>query len=164
MEPRLCVVCQKDISGMRVDAKYCGKACREKVKRASRAKEPNGTSRTYAYVNNNWHRYFAKLLRTKRYHYRDTEVEVSITPEDLIELLKEQNYRCALSGMPLSCRMVSGVVYHTNGSIDRINAGGPYSKDNVQIVAAALNNFRTNLSVEEFIGWCSAVAEFHTKH
>lgn len=167
-DTRTCAVCGASIAGRRCDTVYCSVECRKKAKskrqRKHRLDEANGgptTYRTYQYISGHWDKYFAKILRTKRYHHKNTGVAVDITPEDVIEVLKSQDYRCALSGVPLTCRLTSGVIYHTNASIDRINAGEDYTKSNIQLVAAALNNFRGNLSVEEFVAWCISVAQHH---
>lgn len=162
---RICEECPTDISEKRKDARFCSAECRLKAKnrRSSERRTADGknTERAYKYVNNNWNRYFAKILRTKRYHHKNKGTELTITPEELVEILKQQDYRCALSGTPMSCRLQTGVRYHTNASVDRINPGGPYNRTNVQLVCSALNGFRGDISVEEFIGWCISVARHH---
>lgn len=52
-----------------------------------------------------------------------------------------------------------GVICRTNASIDRLEAGGPYIKDNIQLVCSVLNKFRINTPVAEFVWWCKKVAE-----
>lgn len=142
--------------------KYCSDTCRGKAKYArERESRPKSyyTSRNYNYISGHWGRYFQKLLNsTKQRH--DAEI-IQISSEDLIEKLKQQSYRCALSGTPLTCRLASGVKFHTNASIDRIDPGGLYHPDNVHLVCSALNSFRQDINLEEFIGWCVAVAENH---
>ena len=72
-----------------------------------------------------------------------------------------QNNRCALSGIELTCKLEKGVVYKTNASIDRIDAGGPYIKENIQLVCRALNGFRVDTDLKEFIWWCGKVTEWN---
>ena len=161
---RECLECRASLEGMQKTAKYCSSRCGWIARRKRQQAETTVTERTdsyYAYIANNWDRYFRKILRTKRARCKNIpNLTLDLTPEDLIQKLKGQNYRCALSGVPLSCRLQSGTVYHTNASIDRIIPGGPYTSGNVQLVCSAVNAFRRDFSIEEFVGWCVAVAEF----
>jgi hypothetical protein len=102
-------------------------------------------------VNGNWKRFFACLRRL----YRRREL---VTTDQLLELLKKQNHRCALSGQQMTCIRGQGPVA-TNASLDRIAAGGPYTIDNIQLVCHAINVARRNLPISEFIDMCRAVTE-----
>ena len=127
---------------------FCNKDCYRKHKRT------HGTGRTdaqYMYVSGDWSRYFSRLCNQK--HRRG-----QITRDDCLRILERQNYKCALSGERLTCTLASGVRTMTNASLDRIEAGGSYSPDNVQLVCVALNWFRRSTSVPEFIDWCRKVA------
>ena len=53
-----------------------------------------------------------------------------------------------------------GVTFKTNASIDRIIAGGEYTKDNIQLVCAALNSWRADTDLQEFIWFCKKVTEY----
>ncbi len=75
--------------------------------------------------------------------------------------LESQNYRCALSGIPLTCNLEKGVRFPFNASVDRIEAGGPYVKENIQLVCKSLNSFRVDTSVTDFIAICTAVADYN---
>jgi len=103
----------------------------------------------YERENNDWQRYFKHLLSTKKEH--------SLTVTQLIGKIADQNYKCALSGVELTCTHKRGKIILTNASIDRINAGKEYNYDNVQLVCRAINNFRGDMSVKEFIDWCNKV-------
>ena len=48
----------------------------------------------------------------------------------------------------------------TNASIDRIDPKGDYSVENVHLVCAALNKFRIDTSLQEFVDWCTKVANY----
>jgi hypothetical protein len=74
-------------------------------------------------------------------------------------LLEEQGYKCALTGVELTCILEKGTVCKTNASIDRIDPKGPYTKDNVQLVCAAINKLRVDMSVDDFINWCKKVSD-----
>lgn len=96
-----------------------------------------------------WPSYFKDLIRYER--------RKQLTINDILELLEKQNYKCALSGIEMT--RVQGSLY--NPSIDRIIAGGSYSKDNIQLVCRCLNNWRSNTSIEDFVMLCKKVAEYH---
>ena len=78
-------------------------------------------------------------------------------------MLDNQDGKCALSGAKLTCTKIRGEVSKTNASIDRVNAGGEYNVDNVQLVCRAVNSFRNNLTVADFINWCKKVAKYDNK-
>jgi len=103
----------------------------------------------YERENNDWERYFKHLLSKK---------ESNLTVAQLIGKIAEQDYKCALSGVELTCVHKRGTIILTNASIDRINAGKEYNYDNIQLVCRAINNFRGDLSVEEFVTWCKRVS------
>jgi len=86
-----------------------------------------------------------------------------LTKELILKKLEEQNYKCALSGVQLTCKLERGVKCPTNASVDRVEAGGPYTEDNIQVVCRALNSWRADLSVEEFVDWCRLVVQHSDK-
>lgn len=110
-------------------------------------------SKQYERISGNWYRYFSRLLLHGR--------KGKITRDDLLALLEKQNGLCALSGIPLTCQLEVGKRFKTNASIDRIKAGEDYSPDNIQLVCAALNGFRTDTTLEEFVWFCEKVTEHH---
>mgnify|MGYP001588247783 CR=1 FL=1 len=88
-------------------------------------------------------------------------LRVGLVPEDLIKLLEKQDGKCALSGVTLTCQLEKGNIAITNASIDRIEAGGPYIIENIQLVCKSINAFRLDKSTDEFIWWCKQVAEWN---
>jgi len=109
----------------------------------------NKVNRRYERENGDWKAYFKHLLSKKE--------KTDLTPRKLENVLKEQDYRCALTGMPLTCERVRGVTSKTNVSIDRIFAGGVYNRRNIQLVCRAVNSFRGDMTVDEFINWSKKV-------
>ena len=109
--------------------------------------------RQYERISGNFDKYFKRLLTAKR---RGT-----LTVENVLDILKRQNYKCALSGVELTCQLKQGTKFMRNASFDRIEAGGEYTPENVQLVCASLNSWRSNVTLEEFIWFCKQVAETH---
>ena len=110
------------------------------------------TQKQYNAISGNWSRYFDRLLGKGR--------RGVLSREDLLEILEKQKGLCALSGKPLTCTLLQGTRFPDNASIDRIEAGGTYASHNIQLVCSALNGFRKDCTVQEFIDYCVAVADY----
>ena len=129
---------------------FCTPACKGKYKYVCGSVTTEGQ---YKQISGNWSRYLQRLLIAGGVKRK------GLILEDLLEILEEQEYRCALTGLPLTCQLEIGVNFKTNASVDRIEAGGPYIKDNIQLVCKAVNSFRRDLTIEEFKWWCRKVAD-----
>lgn len=139
-----CKVCSKEFIPKSGVNKFCSETCRGKWKYLS---GHTTTESQYKLISGNWDRYFSRLLRKRP----------GISREDLLELLSKQNGKCAISGVTLTCILEVGTRCKTNASIDRILAGKEYSKDNIQLVCSALNSWRADTDLQEFIWWCKQV-------
>ena len=80
-------------------------------------------------------------------------VEKKAGRRELIELIKAQGYRCAMTGVTLTPDVAE--LDHINP----VSKGGTHSIDNLQVVHAAVNRMRGAMDLSEFIGWCEKVAE-----
>lgn len=78
----------------------------------------------------------------------------TLTIEQLINLWNKQKGLCAISGLQMTT--VKGKMI-MNASIDRIQPGGDYSIENVQLVCSHVNMMRSDLSVEELVEFCKAI-------
>jgi len=146
--PRDCVVCSETFEPKSARHKFCSATCKGKWKYASNTVT---TESQYELISGNWTRYTSRLL------YCAGRKRDGLSRADILEKLEEQDYKCALSGLPLTCELRVGVKCHTNASIDRIEAGGPYTKDNIQMVCTSLNKWRSDTSITEFVDMCRAV-------
>lgn len=141
-----CPNCSVNFLGIQKQ-KFCTPECKGAWKYSSKNIT---TDIQYARISGDWYRYFQRLLcRSER---------KQLTVADCLVLLEKQKYKCALSGVPLTCQLVRGQRIKTNASIDRLHAGGEYVIDNVQLVCAALNSWRSDTELSEFIWWCQQVA------
>lgn len=147
-----CLVCESPFVPSSGVHKFCSEKCKGKWKYISGELT---TEKQYENISGNWKRYLSRLTYVKG--RKRSEISV----EDLLEKLKEQDGKCALSGITLTCNLEKGVNFKTNVSVDRIEAGGPYIKENIQLVCKALNGFRTDTDLKEFIWWCKKVAEYN---
>jgi hypothetical protein len=149
-----CVVCGAFFQPKSGVHKFCCDSCKGKWRYLT---EQVTTKTQYKGISGNWDRYLSRLL------YAAGRKRDQLTRDVLLELLEKQNYRCALSGVELTCILEKGKRYPTNASVDRINPGGPYTKDNIQLVCRAVNSWRSDLPLETFIWFCQRVAETSQK-
>lgn len=137
-----CVVYNTEFKPKSGVHKFCSEECKGKYQYTSGRVT---TESQYEEISGNWERYLSRLL-----YYGGRKRDL-LTRENLLKQLKKQDYKCALSGLPLTCILEKGKVIKTNASVDRIQAGGPYTSDNIQLVCRALNHWRADTSVEDFI-------------
>ena len=152
---KVCAVCSNSFIPKSGSHKFCSAQCKNKWKYVSGEVT---TESQYKKISGNWSRYASRLL------YFSGRKRDNLSREDILDKLKEQNYKCALSGVDLTCNLEKGNIFKTNASIDRIEAGGPYTKDNIQIVCRALNSWRADLTVDDFIEWCRKVVSYADKN
>lgn len=77
----------------------------------------------------------------------------------LHELWDKQKGLCALSGMPMTYYFDSGRV-PTNLSVDRIDSSLGYIKGNIQLVCMAVNQMKSDLTVEQLKYFCKSILEY----
>jgi len=123
---------------------------------------------TYKSMSGNWGKYLKSLCRKRE----DEKRSKLFTVDELMQVLIKQDYKCALSGTQLSCKMELDPnfvgkgkrhLWPTNVSIDRINSTKGYTIDNVQLVCVVLNVAKSNLPQNDYIEWCNKVAEYNKK-
>jgi hypothetical protein len=145
--PKACKLCGEVFTPRSSAQLFCGDSCRKRRRQAT----IKSTEYQYRSISGDWRRYFVRLCNSK-------ERKGVITPQDCIEILNQQQGRCALSGETLTCRLERGTLQPTNASLDRKNPGGSYRPENIQLVCVVLNSFRGATPLNEFISWCKKVA------
>jgi hypothetical protein len=150
---KLCPVCNTQFKPNSGVHKFCSTSCKDKWKYISGS---CNTETQYKNISGNWERYFARLCCRSR---KRQDIKVN----DLLKLLEKQNGLCALSGIELTCILEKGKKIKTNASIDRIEAGKSYSIDNIQLVCSALNSWRNDTDLQEFIWFCNKVTKHQSK-
>jgi hypothetical protein len=102
-----------------------------------------------------------KLVRDARKRAKKKRLDLTIVADDIIDLYSTQRGLCTLSGRPMqfgrSSRNSSNAI-----SLDRIIAGQPYSRENVQLLCRCVNIAKSTLTTEEFVSMCSDVSTHHT--
>lgn len=149
-----CLVCNEEFKPKSGYHKFCSEECKGKWKYIT---EQVTTNTQYKEISNSWSRYLSRLL------YSAGRKRDGLTREILLEILEKQNYKCALSGIELTCKLEVGKRFWTNASVDKIIPNGSYKKDNIQLVCRGLNSWRSSISIEEFIWWCEQVVNYNFK-
>lgn len=95
-----------------------------------------------------------------RHKKRDLEFDLSV--EDLQDIDKKQNGKCALSGITLEFRNQYGPSQPYQASVDRIDHNKGYTKDNVRLICIMANYCRNGYTDKDVIEFCRAVALYHS--
>lgn len=99
--------------------------------------------------------YVAWLCRQR--HTPAPRPDQAVSYKDILELLETQDYRCALSGRPLTPE--TAALDH----VLAISRGGSHTRSNLQILHRDVNRAKHTLTNEEFVSLCCAVVE-HTSN
>ena len=83
-------------------------------------------------------------------------IQWNLTFDDIANVLELQEYKCALSGIPITA---TGNFETITASIDRIDNSRGYEPGNIQVVHKRVNMARGSLTVEEFVDMCRLVAQ-----
>ena len=81
-------------------------------------------------------------------------LEVTVTQEFLLELLKASEYKCCVTGLTMNLE-----THHRKkanpfkASLDRIDSSRGYTEDNVQWVCWSVNQMKSDKTKEEFEFW-----------
>jgi hypothetical protein len=81
--------------------------------------------------------------------------EVSVGVADLVAQWEQQKGLCYYSKIPMA-------LYHDNEkvvSLDRIDSSKGYVKNNIVLCCHRVNSMKSNLTLEEFKFWCTAVSD-----
>jgi len=79
-----------------------------------------------------------------------------IEADDVESVLIEQDFKCALTQQPIVCPY--GREQERTLSVDQIEPGKGYVTGNFQCVTKSVNRMKLDLSQEDFIKWCTLIA------
>ena len=89
-------------------------------------------------------------------------IEFNITIEYIQELIEKQQYKCAISGLPIylarSSKELEDLI--NTASLDRINSDKGYIEGNVQWVHKTIQQMKWNANEESFFGMCKIITEY----
>lgn len=88
-------------------------------------------------------------------------IAVELTISEAWEIFKQQDGKCALTGIPITLEAQLTKLTESTASLDRIDSSGPYSIQNCQWVHKDINVMKQSHSVSEFIEWCRKVCFYN---
>ena len=108
------------------------------------------------------HKRLRRLITLTRYEALvRRNLEFDLTIDQLVEILKKQDYKCALTGWDLE--FSSGGSFGKRNplgcTLDRKDTNLGYTGNNVQLVCCLANITRSNLTLDQFKELCIAVAQ-----
>jgi len=83
--------------------------------------------------------------------------ESEVTHELLMRRWREQDGKCAITGIPMTHIQGQGKGVYTNVTIDRIDNAIGYTESNVRLVCKAANWMKSVMSDEEMMVWASRI-------
>lgn len=141
-----CLCCGKYLTG-NSKQKYCSHECGVKWR------TENIYRYKYVYAHRNSSpRNFLKTLLWKKNRKETLDIDF------LESLLEKQSYKCAISGFELTFIAGEGRI-ETNASLDQIEPGKGYSRDNVQLVCRIVNEMKSTQTLAELVNWCELIVK-----
>jgi hypothetical protein len=87
-------------------------------------------------------------------------IDFNVTHEYIAKLLEKQDYKCALSGMPIGFGKTNESF---TASLDRIDSKKCYEADNVQWVHCDVNLMKMHLDEKYFLEMCKIINDYQQK-
>ena len=146
-----CKFCKNSFRPNSPNQVFCCPECKTKYNQVYGSQEVH---RQYERITNNWPKYFHRLITQKK--------REKLSVQMLLDLYEKQNGLCALTGIPLECKLELGVINPKNASIDRIqpgSTGGEYIEENIRLVCSIVNKMRQALNDEELRYWCNLIVK-----
>lgn len=98
--------------------------------------------------------YLRKTHGTKKH-------ECDIDLQYLKQLWEQQDGKCALTGIPMTPRLLKGNSCPTTASLDRIDSTQGYVKNNVQFVCCSINLAKNNYTQTEILSFIDMIRNNH---
>ena len=117
-----------------------------------------GNDKNYKGIGNLSSTFFSRILEGAK----KRNIEVSVTMQDILDLLKKQEYKCALSGLPLIMSKSFSKdrinqASSTTASLDRIDSSKGYILGNVQWVHKDVNIMKNKFNQDYFTETCKLI-------
>lgn len=108
-------------------------------------------------------KYVKRILSGCRTRVNQKSLKYDLDIDFIIDLYNKQNGKCSISGLNMTHYNRCGYKYPFNMSIDRINPGGNYTKDNVRLVCNIVNEMRMDYT-DKFLIFISKCIYENNKH
>ena len=152
-----CTVCNsyKSVEEFDINADNKHRGCRDR--RCKQCKHESAHKRrTTRDRTDQFHRVFVERYQGMRDRAKKYSIPCELGVNDLKELYAKQEGNCAISGIMMTTILGAGRI-STNVSVDQIDPRKGYTKDNVQLVCSAVNQMKSDLTIEELQAFCKAI-------
>lgn len=138
----------------------CGNKVKELARSLLRKDSPVKSCGCARRNNSNWESVPPWIISIFKVRAQNRDIDFNLSLEYCDKLFRDQNQCCAISGVTLNFGRRRNTV-ETTASLDRIDSNQDYEEGNVQWVHKRINIMKNNLSDQEFIKWCKAIAEYN---
>lgn len=115
--------------------------------------------------NSNYLCAITKIFNDAKQNAKKRGINFQITKEDIEELFKKQNGKCAITEVQLTYSYMterqegdSHIINKTNMSIDRINNSKGYTKNNIHLICAVVNRIKHEMNLFELMFFAITVS------
>ena len=154
-----CLVCKeyKELDNFDTNKNNAHRAYKDRRCKSCKAKAAK-TRKLQRYNKDPLRRIMVERVSGAKERAKKKNTYCDITLEDVQFLWKQQEGKCAISGLPMTYEMGKGRV-HSNLSIDQIEPSMGYTLSNIQLVCMAVNQMKSDLGTKELIMYCEAIAK-----
>lgn len=96
-----------------------------------------------------------QMVKQLKSNAKKHSLEFSINQDIILEKLKSQNGKCAISGIDID-------FFTNNASVDRIDSIKGYTPDNIQIVYRTINFMKSTIHMDDFVELCHKISKYQT--
>lgn len=111
-----------------------------------------------------------KIFNDCKQNAKKRSIKFAITSQDIDELYKKQDGKCAITGIQLTHDYTTErkegdphIINKTNMSIDRIHNSKGYTKDNIQLVCAVVNRIKHDMNPFELMFFVTTVGNYNIR-
>lgn len=104
-----------------------------------------------------WKSYLSGRLRIAKHRAKRKGLKFEIDLAYCMQLLEEQDHRCAITGLPFT-RSATGD--DMDITLDRVNSDQGYEPGNVSLIGYRVNSMKSDLTLQKFLWWCKAVSNY----
>ncbi len=102
-----------------------------------------------------WQSYLSGRIRIAKHRAKKKKLPFTIDLAYCMQLLVEQDHRCAITGLPFT-RSATGD--DMDITLDRIDSDQGYEPGNVSLIGYRVNQMKSDLTLQKFLWWCKAIS------
>lgn len=152
MRQLVCPHCSTSFKTTHSHKKYCSPFCQLKYSQAAEWDKKKSHPRSRC----------LQLAQMAKNRAKSKNLRYDIDGEFLFNIWKEQDGKCAISGIPFDLRRPEEFNWtrYDAPSLDRIDSDRGYEKDNVRLVCYQINAALQDYGLEHFLMLCKTITKF----